>query len=204
MGRMIRLAPDEWPAHRPFTDPALVTRDCEIMLGMIRDLHASRTARSRLAPPAMGRDRLIVTRAGRVHGDAAVTIVGFFGERRSEAAQEIAYEVETMNARMVSRFEEFPLLLGYVSRLLDDGFNYANLVALAADVGIEQWRDLPDHVPAATQVAPQFYTSVRIYNGSIPYGLGCSEHLRLRVVKYWDYQDNPVWHAERLLESMPP
>lgn len=197
MRRVVRLGPTEWPEHRPFTDPGLVDRDRGVLEEMIRDLYARREATPQLAKPKLGRDRLIVTDSGRAHGTHPVVVVGFFGQRRPDGSPEIAEKIDQVNATMLERFGHFPLLLGYVSRLLADGFNYANLVVLAAAEGIELWRDREDHVPAATVLSREYYSSVRIYNGEIPCGLGCWEHLRLGVVKYWDYRDDIVWQAIR-------
>ena len=203
MGRVIRLSPLEWPPHRPFTDPGLVDRDRTVIEGMIRDLYAGRESAPQLARPRRGRDRLIVTDSGRSHGSAPVAVVGFFGERRVDASPEVAENIERVNATMLENFAQFPLLLGYVSRLLADGFNYANLVVLADEVGIERWRDRAEHVPAATVLSPEYYTSVRIYNGEMPCGLGCWAHLRLKVVKYWDYRGDATWQAVRDF-ALPP
>lgn len=102
---------------------------------------------------------------------------------------------------MIEDFDAFPILLAYVSRLLDDGFNYANLVVLAGADGIEAWRELPEHVQAASDLAPHFYNSVRIYNGSLLTGLDHPEDLNLNVVKFWDYRGPRVWHATRDLRT---
>jgi len=203
MGRVVRLRPTEWPEHRPFADPGLVGRDRGILEQMIRDLYASRGAEPQFAKPKRGRDRLIVTDSGRTHGPQPVTVVGFFGQRRPDGSPEIAERIDQANAEMLEQFAQFPMLLGYVSRLLADGFNYANLVVLASADGIERWRDRQDHVPAATVLSREYYSSVRIYNGEMPCGLGCWEHLRLRVVKYWDYRDQSTWKAIRDFE-LPP
>lgn len=199
----IRLAPQEWPADRPFTDPGLVTGDRAILVRMIRDLHARREAAPQLEQPKQGRDRLIVTDAGRSHGANPAAIVGFFGQRREDGLPQVAAAIEKVNATMLDGFASFPLLLGYVSRLLADGFNYANLVVLANSDGIRLWRDRSDHVPAAADLSPQYYSSVRIYNGTLPCGLGCWKHLTLDVVKYWDYLDDPVWQATRTILQPP-
>jgi len=195
MSRVVVLAPHERPPGRAFADPDLVTGDCIRLIGLIRDLHA--------APESIhggpGRDRLITTAAGRSYGDAPVSIVGFFGERRAEGCPSVAAQVEKVNADMIEGFDAFPLLLGYVSRKLDDEFNYVNLVVLRGADGIEKWRDVPQHVTAVTDLAPRFYNSVRIYNGSLPGGLSCAEQLQLRVVKYWDYRKSTVWQAMRTL-----
>lgn len=199
--RVVRLGPDEWPARRPFADPSLVNRDCEILIGLIRDLNAAKKAPPQLSHPTHGRDRLIVTDSGRVHGDHSVTVVGFFGERNATSSDELADQVEDVSGRMVAQFADFPLLLGYVSRMLDDGFNYANLVVLAGSDAIDQWRDLARHVEAADELAPRFYNSVRIYNGELPNGLRYADQLLLHVVKYWDYGERSVWHATRRLAT---
>lgn len=203
MERLIRLAPTEWPVDRPFTNPAMLEHDRAILVDMIRDLDSRRESSPQLDQPKQGRDRLIVTDAGRAHGASPAAIVGFFGQRREDGSTQVAAEIEKVNATMLRGFASFPLLLGYVSRLLPDGFNYANLVVLASSDGIRLWRNRDDHVPAASQLSPRYYSSVRIYNGAVPCGLGCWDHLSLDVVKYWDYVDVPVWQAVRTIPQPP-
>ncbi len=48
-------------------------------------------------------------------------------------------------------------------------------------------------------LAPRFYTSVRIYSGALMQGLGLPDLLELEVVKSWHYSASDVWHAERTL-----
>lgn len=198
MRRVIELGPHEWPRERAFTHPGLAARDCQILIGLIRDLYASRAVPAQIESPRQGRDRVIMTAAGRRHV-GAVAIVGFFGERNPAGEAAVETEVESVNASMVDEFDQFPVLLGYVSRLLDDGLNFANLVVLAGADGISRWRDLPGHVRAVSDLAPRFYSSVRIYNGSLPGGLEAAELVRLDVVKYWDYSGPQLWHAMRRL-----
>lgn len=197
MSRVVHLGQHEWDNDRPFTHPGLASRDCEILIGLLRDVHRSRTAPAQVESPVRGRDRLVITRSGRQHQGGPLSIVGFFGERNPAGSDPVADAVEQVNARMVAGFDEFPILLAYVSRLLDDGFNYANLVVLSGADGIEAWRDLPEHVEAVTDLAPNFYNTVRIYNGSLPTGLGQAEDLMLNVVKFWDYRKRRVWMATR-------
>ena len=201
MKRAIELGPGDWPSKRPFTHPGLAERDCQILIGLIRDLHASRVDEPQLDSPRRGRDRLITTRSGRNHNGGPVSVVGFFGERNPEGPPEVETAVEEVNAEMVADFDSFPILLGYVSRMLDDGFNFANLVVLAGADGISRWRDLPQHVTAVTDLAPRFYSSVRIYNGELPEGLARAELLKMHVVKFWDYRGRRVWHATRSLNQ---
>ena len=199
-----RLGPHDVVPGRPFANPVRLDQDCLQIISMITAANMARGRTQQTSRPTVGSDRLVITRAGRVHGDNPVAIVGFFGERRPDGTDELANEIEAVNARMVAGFEQFPMLLVYVSRLLADGLNYANLVVLSAEEGIAAWRDLPIHQPAAAELSPRFYSSVRIYNGAIPCGLACTEHLQLRVVKYWDFTVEPTWQAERTLHVPGP
>ena len=199
-----RLGPHELVPNRPFANPGRLDQDCLQIVSMITAANLARGRTQRTGRPVVGSDRLVITEAGRAHGDNPVAIVGFFGERRPDGTEELANQIEEINAQMVAGFEQFPMLLVYVSRLLADGLNYANLVVLSAEEGIAAWRDLPIHQPAAAELSPRFYSSVRIYNGAIPCGLSCTEHLALRVVKYWDFNAEPTWHSERSLEPIVP
>ena len=197
MSGAIRLDRNDWSARRPFTHPGLAVRDCQILIGLLRDVHKSRHAPPQIESPVRGRDRLVITASGRRYDGEPLAIVGFFGERNPAGSDEVAEGVERVNASMVADFDEFPILLAYVSRMLDDGFNYANLVVLSGADGIEAWREMPDHVVAVSELAPNFYNSVRIYNGSLHAGLDHPEELELNVVKFWDYRGRRVWHATR-------
>lgn len=204
MSEFVRLRADEAFSGRPFTDPSRASRDCEILIGLIGDLHAAAMGQPPPSRSGPGRDRLIVTRTGRANLDSAVAVVGFFGERNPAAPPEVVAGVEAVNAEMIAEFAAFPALYGYVSRLLDDGLNYANLVVLAGVDGIGNWRDLPGHIAAADELAPRFYRSVRIYNGALPRGIRYGADLQMRVVKFWDYGSDPCWRAERVLGSGAP
>jgi len=197
MSRVVHLGAHDWPARRPFTHPGLASRDRDILIGLLRDVRKSRDAPPQVESPRRGRDRLIITQTGRRYDGGPVAIVGFFGERNPGGSDEVADAVERVNARMVADFDDFPILLAYVSRLLDDGLNYANLVVLAGADGINAWRELPEHVQAASDLAPNFYSSVRIYNGSLQSSLDSPEDLEFHVVKFWDYGGRRVWHATR-------
>lgn len=193
------LAPGEWPPGRPFTNPDLAEQDSAVLRRLIGDLHGT-SGKTTEAPRASGgKDRLITTESGRAYGDGPMAIVGFFGDRRVDGCPVVAEQVEEVNSEMVSGFEDFPILLGYVSCMLEDEFNFANLVVLRGADGISKWRELPEHVTAVEDLAPKFYTSVRIYNGVLPQGLTQADLLQLQVVKYWDYTKIPMWHAVREL-----
>lgn len=198
--RLVELAAHDWPARRPFTDPRLAQRDCEILIGMLQDVLEARGLPAQPDSPKPGRDRLVITQSGRHYAGGPVSIVGFFGERNPDGNHDVADAVESVNAQMVADFDRFPLLLAYLSRLLDDGFNYANLVVLAGADGIQAFRELPQHAGAATDLAPRFYNSVRIYNGSIATGLESPRDLKLHIVKFWDYGGRRVWQATRRLD----
>ena len=60
------------------------------------------------------------------------------------------------------------------------------------------WMEGANHA-RAVDLSPTYYTSVRIYNGTLPGGVAAPHALHLTKVKYYDFESNPPWRGERSL-----
>jgi hypothetical protein len=101
---------------------------------------------------------------------------------------------------LIHEFSMHPGVLSYSSFELEDG-NYVNVVVLDSPDAKDHWRTSPRHAYAARDLAPEFYACIRLQNGHIPGGLADLEHLRLLATKYYDYQQDEPWLAQRALGS---
>jgi hypothetical protein len=119
-------------------------------------------------------------------------VVGFFGERRGEANPALLQDVDT---ELVQEFLHHIHVLSYSSLELADG-NWANLVLLLGAEGIQHWRASHKHAYAARELAPQFYHTIRLYNGVLPGGLS-SPNLTLVSTKYYEFHGQGLWQAVR-------
>jgi hypothetical protein len=123
--------------------------------------------------------------------------VGFFGERHMDRSAE---PLEQANADLILEFRNYPGILSYSSMELYDG-NWANLVIHDLPRAREYWRSSQRHAEAAERLAPQFYQSVRIHNGTIPGGLSGGGDIVIQTTKYWDYRKSQLWQAVRDLTA---
>ena len=140
--------------------------------------------------------RFVIPRSERLRRARQLTIVGFFGQRRSSVDPALAQEFDEV---LVSEIPDYPDLLSYYSLALACG-NFSNLVVFASSEAKNQWSRSHAHARAAEQFAPDYYLSVRLYNGRLPHGLQQSHKLQLSRVKYFDYQGDSLWSAIRNME----
>jgi hypothetical protein len=140
--------------------------------------------------------RVILIRPRRLLQERPLTLVGFFGQRRAQADDSRLHPLDDV---LVQELPSHPDLLSYSSVALACG-NYANLVLFAHPEGKQQWSQSQTHAQAVA-LAPDFYRSVRIYNGRLPHGLQPTSFPILDTVKYFDYHSQPLWRAVRQLEQ---
>lgn len=144
--------------------------------------------------------RSLITDPAVFFGLDIVTVVGFFGRRRHNVAPSICDQIEEMSELLFNSIPDVEGVYAYVTQLLVDEYNYANLVLVDnADV-IQRWRDTAPHPTAAATVSPDYYEHVRIYNGAVPaVVMSDPAALELHCVKYWDFRQTPPWMAVREL-----
>jgi len=139
--------------------------------------------------------RTVVCHPEELLGDKTVCIVGFFGDRRSDANQN---PIDASEFDLIAEFTRFPGILSYSSVELVDGY-WANLVVHNASDDREDWRASNVHKKAVDDVAPLAYHSVRIHNGCVVAGVTSSNTVVVESTKYWNYDTTPTWHACRAL-----
>ena len=126
-----------------------------------------------------------------------LTVIGFFGERRGEANPALLQDVDT---ELVQEFLQHIYVLSYSSLELADG-NWANMVLMLGAEGIQHWRASHKHAYAARELAPQFYYTIRLHNGTLPEGLS-SPNLTLASTKYYEFHGQGLWQAVREASSL--
>ena len=212
---MQQLQPDFRPApvhrlahhdrvSRPFASVDRLPADRAEMVAMVRDLCLVLEGIdvSQHDPEGGGwSKRVILTESGLEHPDRPATVVGFFGLKRPDASDKSLAAIDEMNDPLIDRFSSFAPVRGYVSRVLADETNYANLVVMDNSEAISTWRSQLPHPEAAGALSESFYANVRIYNGHLAAGFSVPDAMSLRLAKYWDYRTNPHWKAIRQLED---
>ncbi len=205
MTNIIHLSPTDIINERPFTHPAHILAEMKILRTMIDRLclvienHPIQTPLSYpviVSEPDGRSHRLALIHPERLRQPGALVAVGFFGQRRSGV---FSAPVDEMDAILVAELVEYPGLLSYGTLALRDG-NFGNLILFENLRAKNHWSGGKIHARAVT-LAPDYYYSVRIYNGILPDGITASSTLRLTEVKYFDYQSQPLWRATRKLEG---
>ncbi|MEM7116472.1 MAG: hypothetical protein AAF614_28815 [Chloroflexota bacterium] len=206
---MLTLKREEVVVERPFTHPDHIFVDraqiCLLINDLCRQLEAvplSKTNTSvRYFPHETDwQKRLIIPNPSRFYEPCPLTIVGFMGRKRLNIPAALSQEINAIGQSLIANFSHFPAVLAYHTQLLVDELNYANLVVLDNEEAIQKWRDFTPHPYATDVFSPKFYDYVRIYNGRLPSGGLLNPHLlQLHRVKYWDYREQPTWHAIRPL-----
>jgi hypothetical protein len=207
-GDVVQLGAYETVLAHPCTDVSLYAPDLDVMAYMLQDLRTllrsadagkvEVAAHAAIAWQVHGlRRRTVVCDPEQVRARQRVSIVGFFGNRRSELPYEA---VDTIDVRLLDEFRSYPGILSYTSTELADDY-WANLVVHAEPEDRESWRGSTAHAHAV-DMAPHLYSSVRIYNGHLPEGVGGSRAIEIDSTKYWDYESEPAWRAIRVFD--PP
>jgi hypothetical protein len=191
---------------RPFTDPWWVAQDRAVLAYAMTLLRAA-LAESALAK--QGRDEqaaLWIEKDGRQHRLIInnehllctlphLRFVGFFGQRRRNVeGTQLMDKVVAIDDALVAELTEHPGIVAYCSCELASG-EYGNLVLLADEQAKTQWNTGARHHYVAHVLAPHYYRSVRLHNGSILGGLPAGHAPVIERTQYYDYGDRPSWHA---------
>ena len=200
----IRLHPTDVLQNRPFTHPKHIVGDVNSLRYMVDQLcmfmEAPNLDQDRSPPIVVHqppRDqwtyRLVIVRPDELRAERQLTFVGFLGQRREDADHDVAREFDRA---LVAEIPDYPGLLSYSTMALISG-NYSNLVLFTDPSAKQQWSRSQAHAQAVNRLAPDYYLSVRLYNGVLPRGIHASRDLRLERIKYYDYRDDPWWHGVR-------
>lgn len=204
---VVALKPDEVVAGRPFTDIAHTQTDLTIMrylathLKLVLDCEQDSTEKRPLLEryfptPERWWHRVMITQPERLAATRPLVVVGFFGQRRTNGNRTKEALIHTLDRAMIGELPAHKELLAYTTLALPTG-NYSNLVVFAREEGIRHWGRSQMHAQAVRELTPDYYLSVRLYNGLLPNGLCDADSLKLTLVKYYDYQETPQWRAVR-------
>ncbi len=203
---MIHLTAHDIVPERPFTHPNQTVKDL-ITLKYLADelsrlLETPQVYAQHRQPitlhhpkPDEWTHRQILNQPERLLTAPQLTIVGFLSFKRRNADVSLAQAYDKL---LVAEIPQYPDLLSYSSIAHSSG-DFSNLVVFADAKGKSHWSQSRAHAEAVQNLAPNYYASVRLYNGVLPQGIMASELLYLTAVKYFDYQSSPVWDAVRLL-----
>lgn len=200
------LGPGEEAPGRPFTAVDLTERDLSILLDLLADIRGvlrevdagTRTIEpyQKLAWKVDGlTHRLIICDEPRLRYREKTCVVGFFGERRMGLDPG---PLDEANAAIVAEFTQYPGILSYSSVELPGG-HWANLVLHDDPVDREYWRQSKLHQKAASLLSPIHYKNVRIHNAELTDGLTDAPNIVLERTKYYDFEGEVEWRAQREL-----
>ena len=202
----IRLKPSALVADRPFTHPERSAEDAAIlgrMVDRVRLILRPSEGNAEFPRPFIFESheagerarglRIIITRPEALLGNDDLTVVGFFGQKRpgAEAARLTAVDDE-----LIGEFPQHPGVLSYCSLELEEG-NWGNLVLLNPPEAREHWKTSARHAYAARELAPGYYTVIRLHNAVLPGGVLSGHGLILQRTKYYDFQGPTPWYAIR-------
>lgn len=207
---IVTLRHDEVVAGRPFTNIAHTQTDLAIMrylaahLGLVLESERVTGQKERVIEryfPTTERwwHRVMITQPERLAATRPLVVVGFFGQRRADGNRDKEELVHTLDRALMGELAAHDDLLAYCTLALPTG-NYSNLVVFAREEGIRHWGRSEMHAQAVRELTPNYYLSVRLYNGLLQDGLIHAEQLKLTLVKYYDYQESPQWRAVRAFQ----
>jgi len=205
---MIELGANEVVAGHPCTDVSLYSPDLDLLAYMLQDLRSllrsneggkvDLAAHEPIFWRVHGlRRRTVVCEPERIREADRVCVVGFFVARR----ESIDYpSLDDLELGLLMEFRKFPGILSYSSAELANDY-WANLVVHTVPDDTEAWRGSSAHT-RAVDVSPELYSAIRIHNGHLEDGVAGNQAIAIDRTKYWDYDDDPVWQAERSFD--PP
>ena len=207
MDQVTILGPAEVVGDRPFTHPDHIRTDVNTLRHMVDQLclfldraKADIADRPILTHQPDRRNwiyRLLLARPKRLIVPGRLSFVGFLGQRLPDADTVAANEFDEI---LLDEIPEYPGLLSYSTMALVSG-NYSNLVVFSDPDVKEQWSRSKAHAQAVRKLAPDYYSSVSLYNGVLPAGIFDSNALDLTRIKYFDYQSKPLWRAVRMFRE---
>ena len=206
------LSLDETVAGKKFTHPAYIEierRQLQYMLmrlHWIMDTFFWRKSQTTYAPlernlvEADGRNhRILVIRPQLLAQSTGLCVVGFFGQRMMDGDMD---EADRRDGMLNSEMNAHDGLLSYSSLELTNG-DYGNCVVFTDEAAKNKWGFSQIHKEVVEDLSPNYYESVRLYNGILPKTIMDEHLLQLTMVKYFCYEHNPPWFAIRPLQPQP-
>ena len=203
------LSTKEVVSDRIFTHPDHIFYDQRLLAYMARRVCTlfetgqatpfhPRMSTFNLVEPDGRSHRIILARPKELACAKELTVVGFFGQRRVEGIEHLP--MNSTDHLLVETMREHAGLFSYSTQELTCG-NFVNLVLFQDEEAKNFWGRCPVHHKFASEISPQYYYSIRIYNGDLPQGLNQSDRLILNWAKYYDYRSEPVWQGARPLHA---
>jgi len=203
----IVLEGDERLDTRPFTNPNHSLEELFTMRRMAQqlvDTYADPAMCDTLtggniickSDPEASQFRIYYIQSNLLFSLKAITVVGFFGQKRSGADIRPLLEADK---KFVREFNNHPGLLSLSINRLPNG-DYGNLVLFTDHEAMKNWNFSKLHQELVKEISPAYYKSVRLYNGILPDGLEVPDDMSLIRIKYLDYVTNPPWRAVRNLD----
>lgn len=205
-GAIQRLSAQTLLPNRPFTHPVNSAADRLALCYLAERLRETRDRPdyyTHLPAPAIlfypeadrQHHRQVLVRPLDLFAEVPLPIVGFFGQKQTGADRS---PLDALDGQLMAELPERDGLAAYCTLGLASG-DFANLVVFASNQARDGWRTSPRHEYAARELAPNYFASVRIYNGLLPRGLADVGALEMSVVKYFDYRSHPTWRGLRRL-----
>jgi hypothetical protein len=200
------LSSDEDVPGRPFTDAINSDSDRQRLVSMVEQLvdtyddpvvcNFAPGKRPVCQSDPQGRHfRIYYVQPSRLFTATNLTIVGFFGVKRSDAD---IRPLLAADKRFESEFHKHRGLLSLSTVRILDG-NFANLVVFTDSDSKDHWNSAPIHRDTVAKVSPPYYSSIRLSNAILPGGVAEPNGLVIETVKYIDYGSDPPWRAVRRL-----
>ncbi len=209
MEPIIYLDPEEIVHGRPFTHPQHIAGDLNSLRYLADQLsllleNPHLLARSQppitIYRPELPNEwvyRIVIPDPKELMGGDRLIFVGFLGQRRDDADRKAADEFDEI---LVGEIPEHDGLLSYCTMALVSG-NFCNLVLFSTEEAKVRWSRSEAHDRAVRQISPDYYYSVRLYNGVLPRGITDGRDMQVTRIKYFDYRDDPWWRAIRVFEG---
>lgn len=206
MDRLLTLDPTEFIRERPFTNPKRIKYDVNTLRFMVDQLHLYLSANNHHAThqkPVIVHQpdrerwfyRLVIAQPEILSQSNELAFVGFLGHKREDANQVLG---DAFDEVLIDEIPDHPGLLCYSTMAMLSG-DFTNLVIFTDTKVKKQWSQSTVHAQAVRRLSPDYYVSIKLYNGKLPDGIIKSSALQLTRVKYYDYRVNPPWHAVREL-----
>ncbi len=202
--KTVILGPEEVNTNHPFSHPDGIATDLNTLRYMADQLclflehphlysRESRPIIVHRPRPDSWVYRLVVVEPEQILEAKELIFVGFLGQRQKNADRALADQFDEI---LIDEIPDHRGLLAYSTMALISG-NFSNLVIFDDPEVKVQWSRSQAHAQAAGNLAPNFYLSVRLYNGRFPQGIAASYSLQIDRIKYFDYQVDPLWYGVR-------
>jgi len=213
--RFIELGIEEEVSVRSFTEPDLSDEDLEIAREKLTQLKAALL----LIPEApvfpdiriscVGIEiieRTVLFHLKKLKKTSLLAGVGFFGQVSPSSTPEIKTRVWQTDLDLIHSVQKESGFLAYSSMRLPNKIDWGNVAWFANWQAATDWLANPLHQYTVRVLAPQHFATVRIHNFEVDLPINWvtslkPEKIRLLTTKYYDFQEEIPWLAQRNYES---